>query len=94
MKRKILLICAILALLSLAACQGNIPAELTPSATSPSVLTEEAATVTPTAQTLTVQPDQLQGTQIFFMHPWAGDTATLMQALVDEFNQGNSWEFR
>lgn len=94
MKRKILLICAILALLSLAACQGNIPAELTPSATSPSVLTEEAATVTPTAQTLTVQPGQLQGTQIFFMHPWAGDTATLMQALVDEFNQGNSWGVR
>jgi ABC-type glycerol-3-phosphate transport system substrate-binding protein len=91
LKKILLFICTFLVLLGLTACQGQVTPATTLVATSATLPTGKAATATPAPQGLAAQSDQLKGVQIFFMHPWTGDTATLMQTLVDEFNRGNSW---
>jgi ABC-type glycerol-3-phosphate transport system substrate-binding protein len=40
---------------------------------------------------LQVQPEDLKGVQIVFWHPWSGDTAAQVDAIVKDFNQTNVW---
>jgi ABC-type glycerol-3-phosphate transport system substrate-binding protein len=61
--------------------------------------TQPAETAIPEIQTatstkipdITVDPGQLKGLQITFLHPWSGATGGMMDLLVDEFNQSNEW---
>jgi ABC-type glycerol-3-phosphate transport system substrate-binding protein len=57
------------------------------------VLTAEPILATPTTTQPEIDVDisKLKGLQIFFMHPWTGAAATLMDNLVSEFNQTNTW---
>ena len=48
-----------------------------------------AAAATPTAADLPAT--SLDGQEISFWYPWTGDTAEVMEDLVAEFNQTNSW---
>jgi len=38
-----------------------------------------------------VSPDQLDGLQIHFWHPWSGELSQQVDLLVDQFNQTNEW---
>jgi len=81
----------IIGLLTLAGC--NQPVNLQPSATPSAVQSTEIVAPTPSGVPADVNgdADQLKGVQIFFMHPWTGDTATLVDALVSQFNKTNTW---
>ncbi len=49
-------------------------------------------TLTPTRSSfLELEPASLTGTKIKFLHPWVGDTAKAMRAVVSEFNRYNKW---
>lgn len=56
----------------------------------PLSLSRPTATPTPPPH-LQIDPEDLKGTTIRFLHPWAGDTGRQMQSLVNEFNQTNVW---
>ena len=60
----------------------------------PTATATAAAMPTPTPQptsSLGVEKAELQGAVIQFWHPWTGETAERLQALVDEFNTANQW---
>ena len=40
---------------------------------------------------LQTQPENLKGVQVVFWHPWAGDAALQVDAIVKDFNQTNVW---
>jgi multiple sugar transport system substrate-binding protein len=40
---------------------------------------------------LQVKPEDLKGVQIVFWHPWSGDAAAQVEAIVKDFNQTNVW---
>lgn len=55
-------------------------------------VTPESLIPTPTkVAEINVDPQQLNGLQITFLHPWSGDSGRMMDVLVDEFNQSNDW---
>ena len=74
----------------LAAC---IPKPAATQAVTPTALAPEALfTATPTIQPdIEVDASKLKGMQVELLHPWSGEVAKLMDSLVDEFNQTNSW---
>ncbi len=43
---------------------------------------------------LQVQAKDLHGLQIRFLHPWAGETANVIDLLVETFNRSNEWGFK
>lgn len=57
------------------------------------LVTEAPIQATPTVTPVAIDVDasSLKGVQIFFMHPWTGAAATLMDTLTDEFNRTNTW---
>ena len=60
-------------------------------------LTPASVTSTPKVVKTTPLPDidvdleKLKGLQIHFIHPWTGETQSLLFSLVDQFNQTNEW---
>lgn len=40
---------------------------------------------------LEIDPTQLDGISIEFLHPWTGETSVLVQGLANEFNMHNEW---
>jgi ABC-type glycerol-3-phosphate transport system substrate-binding protein len=40
---------------------------------------------------INMDPKDLSGVQITYLHPWAGESGRIMNLLVDEFNQSNEW---
>ena len=40
---------------------------------------------------LDIDPAKLDGISIEFLHPWTGETALLVQGLVNDFNKHNEW---
>jgi multiple sugar transport system substrate-binding protein len=57
---------------------------------SPTQTTQPAPEATVPAE-LQVQPEDLKGVQVAFWHPWSGDTAAQVEAIVKDFNQTNVW---
>ncbi len=50
---------------------------------------------TPTAQPqLSAEPDELEGLEISFWHPWGEGTSEETRWIVDEFNHSNEWGIR
>ncbi len=50
---------------------------------------------TPTAQPqLSAEPDELEGLEISFWHPWGEGTSEETSWIVDEFNHSNEWGIR
>jgi len=87
--------------LVLSAC--NTPAAIKGETSTPTTLGKESAestaTLRPTAgPTPTPQPEvaltdkDIQGIRVNFLHPWNGETASVVDALINEFNQTNSWK--
>lgn len=60
-------------------------------------LTQPAPESTPTSMTPSATPaylvslTELNGQKIVFSHPWSGETADLIDQMVDSFNQSNEW---
>jgi len=78
-----------------AAIKGETSTPTTPGKES----AESTATLRPTAgPTPTPQPEvaltdkDIQGIRVNFLHPWNGETASVVDALINEFNQTNSWK--
>lgn len=98
MKKKILLIGLMIALL-LSGCNApqaptQTPTDATPqmSPTQPLKLNTATPTIEPTrAYHLDISDAQLQGTEISFAHQWTGETALAVEKLVSQFNRTNSW---
>ena len=70
------------------------PLKTSSAALTPTALKTEAVippTPTQVIPDINVDTSKLKGIQIFFMHPFSGDLATLMDNLVNEFNQTNTW---
>lgn len=63
----------------------TLPASATPTA---------AITATACDMQLIVAETSLSGLEISFWYPWTGDTAQVVEELVDEFNHSNSWGIR
>ncbi len=49
------------------------------------------ASPSPQPSIIPVASDSLKGVQVNFWHPWTGDTAKQVVALVEQFNQSNLW---
>ncbi len=88
------------AALVLAACQSSPgPAEMEtlepPAAAPAATATPRITAVSPAEPTAThssgVVPEQLDGLQIQFWHPWSGEMSREIDLLVDQFNQSNEW---
>lgn len=84
----------------LAACQSSpapVESETQKSPTSAQVVTATPRStvrppIDPTAtQSLRIPAEQLEGLQIQFWHPWAGEISREIDLLVDQFNQTNEW---
>jgi len=94
MKKRSHLLVTVLALaMVLSACkpetsnsQGTVT--VTPKVSQPNADLTPTATKMPEIAT---DPKDLSGVQITYLHPWAGETARVMNMLVDEFNQSNEW---
>jgi ABC-type glycerol-3-phosphate transport system substrate-binding protein len=102
-RRKLIQVTGVILLLAatLAACsQVNqtpiMPGEPTPT-TEPSLVLTPEPDNTPIPPAPTAAPDylvpldQLNGQKLIFAHPWTGETALLVDKLVDTFNQTNEW---
>ncbi len=46
---------------------------------------------TPETNEFNVDTSKLEGIQIYFLHPWTGETLELLTTMVDQFNQTNEW---
>jgi multiple sugar transport system substrate-binding protein len=89
----------------LSGCQADgllpeVTGQPTGSARTPSVVSAKTiqpthtptATATPTIPPhLSLVPGELKGTEVNFWHPWAGETASAVAAMVNDFNQSNEW---
>lgn len=93
-------------LLLIPACMPGLPSAPPPSSEPPAVQTAAASptaaaprptpTVTPTTEPvshLEVRPEELNGVEIHFWHPWDEAAAALRQS-VDAFNASNEWGIR
>jgi multiple sugar transport system substrate-binding protein len=93
--RKILFFSYIVVLLSAAACSPQVvtPTSAVVTATQPPVVATKITTLqpTPVVNEFDVDPADLDGLQISFIHPWTGGVLDEMFLLVDEFNQTNQW---
>lgn len=94
MKKFVLISCLLLLACALSAC--NSPIDRSEAGTATAVKRETAAvtpapTLTPTPALPEVDESKLKGIQVFFMHPWAGSEADLIDSLVAEFNRDNQW---
>lgn len=78
-------------------CQGasqpsSVPSSKTPDAAGTPIPEDNIPKPLPTATpNYLVPPEQLKGLTIRFAHPWYGDMADTMNALVAEFNRTNQW---
>jgi multiple sugar transport system substrate-binding protein/sn-glycerol 3-phosphate transport system substrate-binding protein len=90
LKKNRFLVPMLFGLLFLSGCAGGTAAA--PSATSavltPTVVIAATPTVTPDVD---VDVQKLKGMQVTLIHPWSGELAKLMDSLVAEFNQTNTW---
>lgn len=66
----------------------SVEASETPTARATKALESAIATRLPY---LEIDPAQLDGISIEFLHPWTGETALLVQGLVNDFNKHNEW---
>ena len=88
---------SIFLLIQLAACKTVSTSTPTASTIVPTATRTLVPHVTPTATLpvhLQVQPKDLRGLQIQFLHPWAGNTANALDLLVETFNRSNEWGFK
>jgi ABC-type glycerol-3-phosphate transport system substrate-binding protein len=73
---------------------GTIPTQKIPDPAQAQTLTPEAippsATSTRSAY-MEIDEGSLKGITLDFVHPWSGETAKALQALVNEFNKVNEW---
>ncbi len=96
MKKNSLLLCSILCLtVIMAACQPGVTptSEVqTPTVSAPTVTPKPLDPTATKLPEINVDMQKLNGTQITFLHPWSGDTAKMMDILVNEFNQNNEWD--
>ncbi len=69
------------------------PTEETPKRHTPPGFTPAAPTPTTPAH-LRIDPQRLSGLHIQFWHPWTGNTAEAIEALVNTFNTSNEWGIR
>ena len=92
----------LMAVLALSACQPIdeppvIPDEATSVIGTPAEPTQSTAESTPTSLASSATPAylvplaELNGQKIIFSHPWSGETADLIDQMVDRFNQSNEW---
>ncbi|HWQ04357.1 MAG TPA: extracellular solute-binding protein [Longilinea sp.] len=84
-------------LILLPACQTVSTSTPTAPTSIPAATRTLAPLVTATATLpvhLQVEPKDLRGLQIRFLHPWAGDTANAIDLLVETFNRSNEWGIR
>lgn len=90
------------ALILLAACGSPPPPvetatqtapEITPATSTKTATTPAStATISPTpTYTLNVSPSALNGVQITFWHPWAGESGAAIQESIDQFNGSNEF---
>jgi ABC-type glycerol-3-phosphate transport system substrate-binding protein len=71
---------------------GKVPtATATAASTSATPVKVLTATATQPAEGINVDESKLKGIQVVFMHPWSGAQADLIDQLVAEFNQTNTW---
>lgn len=78
----------------ISACQSQLPVSKITASPSPhsTTATPDDRTPTPTkVPVIKVDTQQLAGIQITLLHPWAGETARMLNLMVDEFNQTNEW---
>jgi multiple sugar transport system substrate-binding protein len=83
-----------ISLLLLTGCSATkaTPPAVTPTPVSLTAVTPvNAITATPTEPSIDVDESKLKGVQVVFMHPWSGAQADLIDQLVAEFNQTNTW---
>jgi multiple sugar transport system substrate-binding protein/sn-glycerol 3-phosphate transport system substrate-binding protein len=94
LKKSLLMVFILSGLLFLAGCLPIHPATMAVSPTVGKAIDLATSTPTQTQVDIDVDVSKLKGMQLFFMHPWTGDLATLMDNLVSEFNQTNTWGIR
>jgi ABC-type glycerol-3-phosphate transport system substrate-binding protein len=73
---------------------GMIPTQTTPDPAQVQTLTPEVIIPTATATRsayMQIDKESLIGITLDFVHPWSGETANAIQALVNEFNKVNEW---
>ncbi|HBA91394.1 MAG TPA: hypothetical protein DCZ08_06450, partial [Anaerolineaceae bacterium] len=84
------------------ACQPTgeppvVPTDSTSQVETSVELTQPAPESTPTSLAPSATPAylvplaELNGQKIIFSHPWSGETADLIDQMVDSFNQSNEW---
>ncbi|MHC1739602.1 MAG: extracellular solute-binding protein [Anaerolineaceae bacterium] len=91
MKKLLLFFVTLFTLITLASCSPSTALLSTVTPTVGTTVVPVSPTLTATPVDIEIDPGKLKGIQIFFMHPWTGGTAILMDSLVSEFNRTNTW---
>lgn len=89
-----LLVLGLILALILTACSPETSKPQGTVTVTPKVSQTPKPTAIPTATKMpeiSMDPGQLKGVQITYLHPWSGETGRVMDMLVDEFNQLNEW---
>ena len=100
--RLITVLLVLIAVLLVTACQQSgvplvVPTQSTSQMEPSAEQTQPAPQSTPTNPAPTATPAylvplaDLNGLKLIFSHPWTGDTAGVVDQLVDSFNQSNEW---
>jgi multiple sugar transport system substrate-binding protein len=93
-KRSLLLVLGLVLTIALSACNPETAKPQGTVTATPKVNKTPSATAIPTATKMpeiSLDPKNLSGVQITYLHPWSGETGRIMDLLVDEFNQSNEW---
>jgi ABC-type glycerol-3-phosphate transport system substrate-binding protein len=91
----------LVAAMLLSACQPTGEPPGIPDGRTPTVQPPDGATAVPSVSATAPPPtetpvylvplEQMNGLQLNFAHPWTGDTAEVVDQMVDAFNQSNEW---
>jgi len=89
-----LLVLGLILAMTLSACKPETSKPQGTVTVTPRVSLTPQPTAIPTATKMpeiSMDPKQLAGVQITYLHPWSDESGRVMDMLVDEFNQLNEW---